>query len=140
MTASSSIRSDRPHPHGWSDMSLVRLLLSNLLYHWRGNLAVLAGVGVGATVLTGALLVGDSLQGSLQEQSERRLGWVEHALVAPRFFREALAGEAAAGSGGRVSPALMLQATCAQGEGADRLQVRGATVLGIDASFFRPGD
>src|SRR4051812_16239364 len=99
-------------------MSLFRLLLASLLYHARGNVAVLLGVVVGTTVLTGALLVGDSLQGSLRAQSMRRLGWVEHALVAPRFFREALAGEVERRvTMARVSPALMLQATCAAGTG-----------------------
>src|SRR5262245_49945484 len=117
-------------------MSLLRLLLLNLLYHWRGNSAVLLGVAVGGTVLTGALLVGDSLRGSLSEQSRRRLGWVDHALVAPRFFRSALGEEVSTASRMRVSPALMLQATCAAGDRADRLQVRGVTVLGVDASFF----
>jgi hypothetical protein len=48
-------------------MSRWRLLLLNLLFHWRGNLAVLLGVVVGAAVLTGALLVGDSLRGSLRD-------------------------------------------------------------------------
>ena len=45
-------------------MSLARLMLRNLLFHWRGNSAVFLGVVVGAAVLTGALLVGDSLRGS----------------------------------------------------------------------------
>ena len=52
-------------------MNLGRLLARNLAYHWRGNAAVLLGVGVGTAVLTGALLVGDSLRGSLRENSER---------------------------------------------------------------------
>src|SRR5215813_12425463 len=97
-------------------MSLLRLLLLNLLYHWRGNSAVLLGVAIGSTVLTGALLVGDSLRGSLREQSLRRLGWVDHALAAPRFFRQALGDEVRTASEMRVSPALMLQATCAAGD------------------------
>src|SRR5262245_9875770 len=122
-------------------MSLLRLLLLNLTYHWRGNLAVLLGVVVGATVLTGALLVGDSLQGSLRAQSERRLGWVTHALVAPRFFRQALAGEVAGTSGARVEPALLLQATAAAGQGAERRQLRGVTVLGLEeGSWGAPKD
>ena len=45
-------------------MTFGRLLWRNLWFHWRGNLAVLLGVIVGAAVLTGALLVGDSLRGS----------------------------------------------------------------------------
>ena len=46
------------------------------------------GVVVGAAVLTGALLVGDSLRGSLRDLTLRRLGWVDDALIGGRFFRE----------------------------------------------------
>src|SRR5436190_3769468 len=101
-------------------MTLLSLLWRNLVYFWRGNLAVLLGVAVGSTVLTGALFVGDSLQGSLREQTMRRLGWVDHALAAPRFFRAALAQEVASAADARVSPALMLQASAAAGEKLDR--------------------
>src|SRR3712207_6619187 len=87
-------------------MTFGRLLLRNLLYHWRGNLAVVLGVAVGTAVLTGALLVGDSLRGSLRDLALRQLEWVDHALVAGRFFREDLAKEIQAE---RVAPALMLQ-------------------------------
>ena len=69
-------------------MTLGRLLLRNLFYHWRGNFAVLLGVAVGTAVLAGALFVGDSLRGSLHDRVVQRLGWVDHALVANRFFRE----------------------------------------------------
>ena len=67
-----------------------------------------------------ALLVGDSLQGSLRAQSERRLGWVDHALVAPRFYRQALAAEVAESAGARVTPSLLLQGTCAAGQKTQR--------------------
>src|SRR5436305_6799694 len=100
-------------------MSLFRFLLRNLLYHWRGNVPVLLGVLVGGTVLTGALLVGDSLRGSLRDRTLRRLAWVDQALVAPRFFRASLAGSLEQATGGRVSPAIMLQATAGGGEGAE---------------------
>jgi ABC-type lipoprotein release transport system permease subunit len=116
-------------------MTLTRLCLRDLLYHWRGNLAVLLGVVVGSTVLTGALLVGDSLRGSLRELSLERLGWVDEALVAPRFFRQALAeGLQQDGAAERVCPVLLLQATAA-GPGG---RARGVTVLGVDARFWGP--
>jgi ABC-type lipoprotein release transport system permease subunit len=118
-------------------MSFFRLLLRNLLFHWRGNVPVLLGVLVGSAVLTGALLVGDSLRGSLRDRTLRRLGWVDQALVAPRFFRAALA-QSLEQAGGRLSPALMLQATAGGGAGADRRYVRGVNVLGVEASFFAP--
>ena len=74
-------------------MTPFRLLLRNLLYHWRGNFAVFLGVVVGAAVLTGALLVGDSLRGSLRDLTLQRLGWVDDALVGGRFFREKVADD-----------------------------------------------
>ena len=60
-------------------MTPFRLLVRNLLYHWRANFAVFLGVVVGAAVLTGALLIGDSLRGSLRDLTLRRLDWVDEA-------------------------------------------------------------
>jgi hypothetical protein len=121
-------------------MSLFRLLLRTLLFHWRGNLAVLLGALVGSTVLAGSLLVGDSLRGSLRDRALRQLGWVDQALVTPRFFREGLAGEIREGTGDRVSGAILLRATAAApGEGLARRQARNVTLLGVDDRFFSPG-
>jgi putative ABC transport system permease protein len=119
-------------------MSFVQLLLRNLAYHWRGNLAVFLGIVLGSAVLTGALLVGDSLRGSLKELTLDQLGWVEHALVPGRFFRMELANEIAAD---RRAAALVMQGSAAKrnekGETVDR--VGRVTVLGVDASFW-PAD
>src|SRR2546427_2985871 len=71
-------------------MTPRRLLLRNLAYHWRGNLAVCLGVVVGTAVLTGALLVGDSLRGSLRDLTLRQLGWVDHVLISQHFIRQEL--------------------------------------------------
>jgi ABC-type lipoprotein release transport system permease subunit len=124
-------------------MSLGRLLLSNLLYHGRGNFAVFCGVVVGSVVLTGALLVGDSLRGSLRDKALRRLGWVEDALVSQHFFRTRLASDLlSAMAVKRCHPAILLQATAsAQGPGAAGVsKARSVTVLGIDEGFWAPSD
>jgi ABC-type lipoprotein release transport system permease subunit len=116
-------------------MSLFSLCVRNLLYHWRANLAVLLGVVVGSAVLTGALLVGDSLRGSLRQRTLQRLEWVDQALVAPRFFRQELAGELLADQAAqRIEPAILLQST-ATAEGRST-PLRGVTVLGVADSFF----
>ncbi len=88
-------------------MTFTALLLRNLRYHWRGNLAVFLGVAVGTAVLTGALFVGDSLRGSLKELSLDQLGWVEQAMTPGRLFRAELAKAVDA------TPALILQAAAA---------------------------
>ena len=72
-------------------MSSVRLLWESLLYYWRTNLAVLLGVIAGTAVIGGALIVGDSVRGSLETMSRERLGEIDYALSSHRFVRENLA-------------------------------------------------
>jgi putative ABC transport system permease protein len=121
-------------------MTWPRLLVRNLIYHWRGNVAVLLGVAVGSAVLTGALLVGDCLRGSLRALTLDQLAWVDQALVAGRFFRADVAKGLPAQ---RVSPAILLQGTATRRRTmAAKELVRSAgkvTVLGVDARFW-PGD
>ena len=61
-------------------MSVFRLILASLVYHARQNLAVALGVAAGTAVLTGALLVGDSMRGSLRHLTFDRLGRIDYAL------------------------------------------------------------
>jgi putative ABC transport system permease protein len=112
-------------------MSFFRLLLRNLFYHWRGNLAVFLGIALGSAVLTGALLVGDSLRGSLKALTLDQLGWVEEAMVPGRFFSPELAPKIAAE---RIAPAVLLQGSASLKIDGDR--VGKVTVFGIDASFW----
>ena len=74
-------------------MSRFRLLLQSLLFYWRTNLAVLLGVVAATAVIGGALIVGDSVRGSLRQMTLERLGEIDHAVSGYRFFREELAGE-----------------------------------------------
>ncbi|HWY88189.1 MAG TPA: ABC transporter permease, partial [Gemmataceae bacterium] len=114
---------------------MFRLLLRNLIYHCRGNFAVFLGVALGTAVLTGALLVGDSLRGSLRSLALDQLGWVDEALVGSRFFREVLADELGAG---QAAAAVLLQGSAA-GEGENPRRAGKVTVLGIDARFWPGG-
>jgi len=118
-------------------MNLPGLSLRNLTYHWRGNLAVLLGMAVGTAVLTGALLVGDSLRGSLASLSDDRLGWVDQAMISPRFFRAELADKESL----RVQKAagiILLHASVSLEGDAPDLD-RGShrvTILGVDEAFW----
>jgi ABC-type lipoprotein release transport system permease subunit len=105
--------------------TLSRLVVRNLLYHWRGNLAVLLGIAVGSAVLTGALLVGDSLRGSLRARAERQLAGVDAAATFPMPVQAALAD----GMPGNVAPVLMLPGSVQAGETRSLGRVN---VLGID--------
>jgi ABC-type antimicrobial peptide transport system permease subunit len=121
-------------------MTFFRLLLRNLLYHWRGNGAVLLGVAVGTAVLTGALLVGDSLRGSLRDLTERQLAGVDYALLSGRFVRADLARELGSQ---HVEPVIWLQgsASTVPPEGDRRLPRRAGhiNVFGIMDAGWRVG-
>src|SRR3954466_6598252 len=85
-------------------MSTWSLLLRSLRHYWRTHLGVLLGTALGAMVLVGALMVGDSVKATLRRQAEQRVGKVESAVVGgERFFRAKLAEESGA------VPVLMLR-------------------------------
>jgi putative ABC transport system permease protein len=108
-------------------MTPTRLLVNTLAYHGRANLAVALGALVASAVLTGALLVGDSLRGSLSDRADRQLDGTEHALVAGRFFREQLANDLP----GQIRPVILLQGTVRSGDH----RAGRVTVIGMDDRF-----
>jgi ABC-type lipoprotein release transport system permease subunit len=78
---------------------MLNLVLRNLRYYWRTNVAVVLGVGVAVAVLAGALLVGESVRASLRGLFLQRLGRASHVASAPNFFRERLAEDVRAADG-----------------------------------------
>src|SRR6187402_2086478 len=76
-------------------MTTFRILTSSLRHHWRIHATVALGVAAATAVLTGALLVGDSVRGSLRHLAFDRLGRIDELLVVDRFFRQELAQELA---------------------------------------------
>ena len=114
--------------------TIPKFISRNLAWHWRGNLAVMLGVAVGSAVLTGALLVGDSLRGSLLTRAERQLGGIDHAALFQKPIRAAVAD----GLPGKTAPVLMLSGSIQAGTADTGTFLGRVTVLGIDHRF-RPG-
>lgn len=94
-------------------LTFGQLLWRNLLFFRRTNLAVICGVIAATAVISGALIVGDSVRSSLRQISLDRLGKIDHVVNGGRFFREQLADDVqAAGLGFQtVAPVLMLPGT-----------------------------
>jgi len=121
-------------------MSFRRLVIRGLTYHWRTNLAVVAGVATAVAVLAGALLVGDSVRGSLRDLVLHRLGRTDHLVVSTGFFREQLASDlevnpAFASAFTAVAPLVLVQGFVSDQESGRRAsQVR---VYGVDDRFWR---
>lgn len=78
--------------HTTSPMSFYRLIARSLAYHRRMHMGLLLGVMLACGILTGALLVGGSVDYSLREIATSRLGRVAYAMNwTNRFFGQTLA-------------------------------------------------
>ena len=85
-------------------MPLPRLVFRSATYHWRTNLAVVLGVAAAVSVLGGALLVGDSVRGSLRDLVLSRLGRTSDVVASMGFFRDALAQDLVARGAASAAP------------------------------------
>jgi putative ABC transport system permease protein len=116
------------------------LVLRGLAYYWRTHVAVVLGVSTAVAVLAGALLVGDSVRGSLRDLALQRLGRVDLAIASSGFFREALASDLERDAGFASSfealcPVIVLPARVSdQASGRRASQVQ---VYGVDDRFWR---
>ena len=125
-------------------MGSFHLILTSVRYHWRTNVAVAAGVAAAAAVLTGALLVGDSMRGSLRHLTLDRLGRVDSVLVVDRFFRTALADELAAAPEfdrhfDRAVAAILLTASLENADPKIDRRANQVNVIGCGPAFWQLG-
>ncbi len=111
------------------------LILRSLVYYWRTHLGVLLGTMIGTAVLVGALVIGDSVRGSLKRLVSVRLGKIEYALFSEeRFFRAQLADDLGNSLGVKAVPAMKLRGIASSGD--DNLRENNIQVLGIDDRFW----
>jgi ABC-type antimicrobial peptide transport system permease subunit len=121
-------------------MTLRHLALHSLSYYWRTNAAVVAGVATAVAVLAGALIVGDSVRGTLRTLALDRIGAVDLAVASPRFMRETIGDEIAADPRfapgfERIVPLIAMQGlVTAQATGS---RAGNVLVYGVDDRFWR---
>jgi len=80
-------------------MRTTQLIKRSLSYYWQTNVVVVLGVAIAVSVLAGALLIGESVRGSLRDLSSRRLVKTDDVISSGSFFREELAKDLAGGTG-----------------------------------------
>jgi len=117
-------------------MSIGKLIVRSLQFYWRAHLGVLMGTILACAILTGALVVGDSVRFSLKQLSLARLGQTTLALTSgDRFFRPDLAQELASQLHAPIAPLLMLRGAVTTPEGTHR--ANEIQVLGVDERFWK---
>ncbi len=119
-------------------MTSFRLILSSLLHFRWINLSVLGGVALTSAILSGALVVGDSVKESLRRNAAARLSKIGPVMTGgERFFSVSLADRLSAdlGGGAVIAPVLQITGTASNREGGRR--VNQVQILGVDERFWK---
>lgn len=107
---------------------MPRFSWNSLKHFWQIHLTVALCTAVATGVLAGALIVGDSVRGSLRSLTTERLGAIQHALLADHFFQPDLLQRE------NKVPAILLNGTIV----APQTQTRASKVniAGVTDDFF----
>lgn len=114
-------------------MQTTRLLKRSLTYYWQTNLVVVLGVAIAVSVLAGALLIGESVRGSLRDLSSQRLGKTDDLISSTGFFRDQLAIDLTNGIGATV-PLIALKGVVVHE--LSKRRAADVKIYGVDARFW----
>ena len=117
-------------------MNLSTVTIRSAVYYWRTNLAVTLGVAAAVSVLAGALVVGDSVRGSLRDIALGRLGRTDQVLSSMGFFREGLSNDVKSAFGATdVAPLIVADAFVTLESSGRRAS--NVIVYGVDERFWK---
>ena len=115
-------------------MTVGSLIGRSLVFYRRTHLAVVLGAAIAGGVLTGALIVGDSVRYSLKRMALDRLGDAELAMYTPgRHVRDALAHDIARSLDATTAAVLDLPAIAI----TENRRAGKVHMVGIDPAFER---
>ncbi|MCK3682960.1 FtsX-like permease family protein [Maribellus sp. YY47] len=116
-------------------MTRLQYIIKTFLHYFKANLLVALGVVVSTMVLTGSLVIGDSVRYSLEQATFYRLGETTHLVsVVERYFRQEMASELEADNAQiQAAPVLLLEGV-AVADGGQR-RANKVQVIGVDQSF-----
>lgn len=116
-------------------MTLARLIQRSATFYWRTNLAVTLGVAAAVSVLAGALVVGDSVRGSLRDLALGRLGRTDNVLTSVSFFREDVSERVKTASNASAATPLIVADGFVTVESSGR-RASDVVVYGVDERFW----
>ena len=116
-------------------MRTSQFIKRSLAHYWQTNLVVVLGVAIAVSVLAGALLIGESVRGSLRDLSSRRLGKTDDLISSTNFFREQLSADLEQGHTGATCPLIALEGVVVHEPSKRR--AGGVKVYGVDERFWK---
>jgi len=116
-------------------MTKLNYILKSFFHYLKANLLVAFGVAISTMVLTGSLIIGDSVRHSLEQTTFFRLGETTHLVaVTERYFRQEMATEMEADNPEiQAAPVLLLEGVAVADGGQNR--VNRVQVVGVDENF-----
>ncbi len=116
-------------------MNNFKFILRSLKYFKTQHIGVLLAIIISTAVLTGALIIGDSVKGSLKNLVELRLGNIENVLLTgDRFITDELSSKIANELGIKTASMIMLDAISVAPESQTR--INKVQLIGIDHDFW----
>ncbi len=117
-------------------MNLFKLILRSLRYYGRSHIALSAGVAISTMVITGALIIGDSVKASLEGLVVKRLGNTRYSFEGnDRIYRASLADSLEKALNIQCAPALLLDGFATMQGGS--VKVNGVQIIGIDERIYQ---
>jgi len=113
-------------------MQTTQLIKRSFAYYWQTNLVVVLGVAIAVSVLAGALLIGESVRGSLRDLSSQRLGKTDDLISSANFFREQLAADLEQRA---TCPMIALEGVVVHEPSKRR--AGGVKIYGVDERFWK---
>jgi len=112
------------------------LVVRAFTYYRRTTIAAVLGVATAVAVLGGALLVGESVRGSLRDLVLQRLGRTDQVVLSTGFFRDELTNElrddpAFSKSFGAIAPMILADGVVSDQTGSRRSSVSPSTASTI---------
>jgi len=116
-------------------MSKLQYIIKSFIHYFKANLLVALGVAISTMVLTGSLIIGDSVRYSLTQATFYRLGETTHLVsVVERYFRQEMAAELEIDNSEiKATPVLLLEGMAVADGGQQR--ANKVQIVGVDTDF-----
>lgn len=134
---------NQPIPESGNRVASARLtsasmIASGVRYNWRTSLAVALGVAIATAVIVGALLVGDSMRGSLRALTIQRLGKIESVVAPGGFFSAKDAAETLGVAPDELATVILFNRAVIETVGSQGTRRAGAVqTIACDESFWQ---
>lgn len=117
-------------------VTIKNYIIKSFLHYRKINITLILSIIVTSTVITGSLILGDSIRRSLKECVYEKIGRIQWSLyTGERFIRSSLARRMEEIAGTNVAPVMILKGIVSYKGG--KVRANSVQVAGVDNRFFK---